>query len=95
MNYSELIKSVSKDTNIPKEYVKEICDSMFDVISSAISVGEDVRITHFGKFHFKKMNPHRMYSFKEGKVVELPARSKLAFKVGDTLRDRMKANGSS
>lgn len=93
MNKSEIIKIVASDTKIPQKYVSRVVDSFFDVVSSAISVGEDVQITGFGKFFHQELKEHRMYSLKEKEIVSLPVRHRVKFKLSTLLVDRMKKNG--
>ena len=95
MNKSEIIKVVAKDTGIPSRYVSRVVDSVFDVMSSAISVGEDVQITRFGKFWHQELKEHRMYSLKTKEIVTLPVRHRVKFKLSSSLRERMKNNGYS
>ena len=50
MNKSELIAAVAEATGISKSDASSAVDATFDVISDALTNGDDVRLTGFGSF---------------------------------------------
>lgn len=76
----DLSESASIRLGLPQEEVRKILDDMLDEIASALTHGEDVKFSNFGKFKFmqKKERKARNPKTKESAIVS--ARNVVSFK---------------
>ena len=50
MNRSEVVRSVARRTGVSQVETKKLLQAFFDVVSFALSIGEEVTLTNFGTF---------------------------------------------
>jgi DNA-binding protein HU-beta len=90
MNKKELIKSVVEATGLSKKDVTAIVDSVFDTITSALSQGQDVKISGFGTFKIKERAARKARNPQTGEEILIPENKVPAFKPAKSLRDAVK-----
>lgn len=106
MNKQELINNVAESTDYTKKDVEAVVNDVFHQISEALTNGNDVNISGFGKFESRKtkarngLNPKLLKELKEQGVDEVTAKQqasvtiaasrKPAFKPAKALKDSVK-----
>ena len=61
MTKSDLVRKVSEDMGCEMMYASRFVDSIFDIMSSALIYGEDVKIPTFGVLHPEITRGHKIY----------------------------------
>jgi integration host factor subunit alpha len=82
-------RSVQNQTGFPKKKSSDIVASLFEIIKSTLSSGEDVMISGFGKFSVRKKNERKGRNPATGEDMMLDARKVIAFKCSGKLKDRI------
>lgn len=82
----ELIQSLVENIHISKQDAKILVDNFFDIMSSALEKGEEVKISGFGSFNMrdKKSRPGR--NLHTGEAVTISERRVVTFKQGAHLK---------
>ncbi len=86
----ELVRKVQGATGSTLKDATRAVDAVFATISDALSAGEEVLVTGFGKFVVRKrraragVNPQN-----PSQRIQLPESTIPAFKAGKTLKDRV------
>ncbi|MBE2894173.1 integration host factor subunit alpha [Spirabiliibacterium falconis] len=85
----EIAEHLIEKLNLSKREAKELVESFFEQIRSALEQGEDVKLSGFGNFQLrdKKSRPGR--NPKTGESVAVSARRVVVFKPGQKLRSRV------
>lgn len=87
MNKSELISAVAEKSALSKKDAEAAVSAVLDVISSALSEGEEVRLVGFGSFEVKHRKERMGLNPKTKTAVPIPATKVPAFKPGKALKD--------
>lgn len=90
MNKKELIKSVAEATGLSKKDVTATVDSVFDTITSALSQGQDVKISGFGTFKIKERAARKGRNPQSGEEIMIEARKVPTFKPAKQLKELVK-----
>jgi len=90
MNKKELIKSVVEATGLSKKDVTAIVDSVFDTITSALSQGQDVKISGFGTFKVKERAERKARNIHTGEEIVVPPSKTASFKPAKALKESLK-----
>lgn len=90
MNKAELIEKVAKKTTLTKVQSEQVIDAALEVISKAVSKGDEVKLVGFGTFSrtVRKSRPGR--NPKTGTELIIPAAKVPKFKPGKDFRDLCK-----
>jgi integration host factor subunit alpha len=72
-----------------KTRVKEIIDSMVEIMKSTLESGEDILISSFGKFYLRNKHARMGRNPATGKDIILPARRIVKFSASRNLRDAL------
>ena len=56
---SDLINSVHKNVNLPKNKSAKVTESLLEIIKKTLENGEDIMISRFGKFYVKENKGRR------------------------------------
>lgn len=92
---AELAAAVYSRVNVSRGEAYELVDMMLEEMASALSRGEDVKLSSFGAFVVRSKNERPGRNPKTGVGVTIAARRVLTFRASRTLRDRLTANGAS
>ncbi len=87
MNKSELIAAVAEAAGISKSDASGAVDATFDVISDALTNGDDVRFTGFGSFTIVDCTARESRNPRTGKPIKFAALRQPKFKPGKRLED--------
>lgn len=66
MQNKDIIQALVKKIGLSKRQAKESLNAVFDEISKALSKGEEVRLSGFGKFLVKESQGRKLPKFKAG-----------------------------
>ena len=90
MNKAELVDRVAKKTMITKVQSEQVIDAALEVISKAVSKGDEVKLVGFGTFSrtVRKSRPGR--NPKTGTKLIIPAAKVPKFKAGKDFRELCK-----
>ena len=90
MNKNEFIEAVKVKAGLTKKDCKLALDSILEVIKDALSVGESVTLSNFGKFKVNEIKSKPMYNFSTKRTHLLPERKLPTFKASETLKQSVK-----
>lgn len=86
MNKKEFVTEVYSKCGLTKKDCELCLDVILDVIKSALSSGESVTLTNFGKFKITKTKAKSMYNFKEKKPTMVQAKKMPIFRASENLK---------
>ena len=89
---ANLIDSVSSQSGFTKKQSTDIVETIIGSMKDALSTGEDVLISGFGKFCVRRKAERKGRNPDTGDDLILPARRVVTFKCSGKLRNRI--NGS-
>ena len=86
MTRSELVQRIaSKVPNLTLSEVDSIVSVVFDSMMTALSEGNKVEIRGFCSFSTRRRNPRKSANPKTQKIIEIPSRNVLYFRIGREL----------
>lgn len=90
MTKSQLIEAIfEKADGLTKNQVAVIIETVFDGMKEALSKGDKVEIRGFGSFKVKEGKAREGRNPKTGQKVEVPAKKRLHFKIGEPFHDAL------
>lgn len=93
MTKNEMKMKLAKQVGLSAVKCNEVLDAIFDaekgIIANTIANGEKLAIPGFGTFNTKKMEARKGVNPSTGKKIQISARTKVTFKVGKTLKERI------
>ncbi|MDD4408545.1 MAG: HU family DNA-binding protein [Clostridia bacterium] len=75
MNKKLIIKTISKNTNIPKVTVERVLDGLETVVLDALRKGEVINFTGFLKLYTKQRNERTFINFQTGETFVAPVKT--------------------
>lgn len=87
MNKSELIKTLSEETNIPIEEAALVVNTFVDSMKDALSDGDRVEIRGFGSFKVKDYGGYSGRNPKTGDMVVVEPKRLPFFRAGKELKE--------
>jgi DNA-binding protein HU-beta len=87
VNKAELVEKVAKKTDLTKVQSEQVIDAALEVISRAVSKGDEVKLVGFGTFSRAVRKARTGRNPKTGTKVEIPAAKVPKFKPGKDFRD--------
>ncbi|HHB92960.1 MAG TPA: HU family DNA-binding protein [Thioploca sp.] len=87
MNKSELIATVSENTDIPKTTISKAVDAMMDAIKDALSDGDTVTLIGFGTFSVRDRAARVGRNPRTGERLDIKATKVPVFKPGKSMKD--------
>lgn len=91
MTKKELIAAMAEKTEQTKKDTEVMLNTLIDVISEALSNGEEVAIAGLGKFEVRERAARTGRNPKTGESIEIAASKAPVFKASKTLKDAVKA----
>jgi len=92
MTKSELIKALNeKLPAMQRSDVESAVNCMLQHMKNALVEGERIEIRGFGSFNLRHQLPRIGRNPKSGEVVNLPGKTRIHFKPGKEMRDRINA----
>jgi integration host factor subunit alpha len=92
---AEIAERLFEHVGLNKREAKEFVDSFFEVISTALSQGEHVKLSGFGNFDLRNKNQRPGRNPKTGKEIPISARRVVTFRPGLKMKARVEANAGS
>ena len=89
MNKSDLIKTLSKQLDVPQRKAEEIVDMMFRTMSKALTSGDRIEIRGLGSFTIKEYKGYHGRNPKTGEKIFVSGKRLPFFKCGKDLRERL------
>ncbi|MEO1701825.1 MAG: HU family DNA-binding protein [Pseudomonadota bacterium] len=87
MNKNELAAAVAEKTGMAKGDAATAVDAVFDVITSTLKGGDDVRLLGFGNFVVQQRAATTGRNPMTGQPVDIPAKRVPKFSAGKGLKD--------
>ena len=87
---NELIEALIKKVSLSKRQATESLNTILDEITKALSKGEEVILTGFGKFKVSQRKEREGINPKTKERIKIPAMKTPKFKAGQTLKDAVK-----
>lgn len=87
MTKSELIAEISKVAELTKQNAEQALNGIFDAIKTALSKGEEVRLTGFGSFKVNGRAARTGRNPRTGQEIKIAASKAPVFKAGKELKD--------
>ena len=87
MNKSELVSAVTSTSGTSKGDADSVVDAWCNAITDALSRGEEVRLTGFGRFSVANRSARVGRNPRTGEPINIPASKQPKFKAGKQLKD--------
>ncbi len=91
MNKNDLIAEVSTKTGLSRAEAGKAVEATFDVISSALGKGDEVKIAGFGNFAVAERAASEGRNPRTGESIAIPASKSPKFRAGKGLKDAVNA----
>jgi integration host factor subunit alpha len=85
----QIVNTVYNRLGIPKNKSVEVVETLLEIIKKALTNGEDVLISGFGKFCVKEKRERRGRNPQTAKEMMLRARRVVTFRCSGILRDKI------
>ena len=92
MNKKDLVSRLASSTGVTKADSKFMLDAVIDVISDALTEGDEVYLPRLGKFYVGTVAAHDVENGLAGGVMHYEKRHQVRFRQAKELRERV--NGS-
>lgn len=93
---SELIaKIVEENPHLTLVDATKVVDTIFNAIGDTVAAGNRVELRGFGTFTLKTLNAKIGRNPRNGDPVDIPAKSRMWFRAGKGLNDRLNAGSHS
>lgn len=89
-NKESLAQAIAKKTGASKRQSEECLGVVLEEIEKALSKGEEVALTGFGKFYVADRKAREGINPKTGEKINIPAQKVPRFKAGKALKDSVK-----
>lgn len=91
MTKAEFLDQLAADDRIgSKKLAGDAVDAMLDTITSALTSGEEVNFTGFGKFHVAERGPRQGVNPRTGERITIPGGKVPRFSAGSALKTKVK-----
>jgi DNA-binding protein HU-beta len=87
MNKSELIDAVASETDLSKADAARATDAVLDIITGALSKGDQVTLVGFGTFSVRNRAARAGRNPQTGETIQIKASKSPGFKAGKALKD--------
>ena len=91
MNYSELVKAVSKEADTTEAIAKEVLEGLSKVLVSRLMKSEEITLAGLGKFKVKESPERSGRNPATGEAITIAASRKVSFASSKMLKDKMSA----
>jgi len=88
---TDIIGAVSDHTGFTKQRSRHCANALIEIIRCTLESGENVKISHFGKFEIKERKRRRCRNPRSGAEMIVPARRVVAFKSFKRLKNTLNA----
>jgi integration host factor subunit alpha len=85
----DIVEAIAREAGFPKNQSFEIVETLLELIKQALSSGEDVLVSGFGKFSVKEKRERRGRNPATGEDMMLEPRRVVTFKCSGNLRKKI------
>jgi nucleoid DNA-binding protein len=89
----DLIDRIAESTGMRQTLVKAVVQGFFDEVTSELAKGNRLEFRDFGVFETKTTPPRTAQNPRTLKKVEVPAKRRVVFKPGRSIRQRLNGHG--
>lgn len=89
MTKADLIDSLARKTELPRQKAEDIVNGVFDDIVAALKNGDKVNISGFGTFSVSHRKGRTGRNPKTGEAIEIAPSRAAKFKAGKTLKESL------
>lgn len=89
LNKADLIRGIASESDLTVKEVDRVIDRFLDLIGTSLAVGEDVKLSGFGKFEAKILKSQQRRNPRTGETFIAPDKVSVAFAPSPILRDRV------
>ncbi len=89
MNKSDLVKQLSKETELPMRKSEEIVDMVFNTMAEALEKSDRIEIRGFGSFVVKEYKGYTGRNPKTGEQITVRSKRLPFFKAGKELKENI------
>lgn len=89
MNKTQLIDTVKKESNLKKQEVEIVLESLLNIIMNEVANGEKVQITGFGSFERKERNERIVKNPKTQEDMIVPSSKVPGFSAGSIFKEKV------
>jgi integration host factor subunit alpha len=90
---AQLAELLFEHVGINKRESKDIIDAFFDLISSSLIAGNDVKISGFGNFQIRTKAPRPGRNPRTGELIPIKARRVVTFHASYKLKEQIQEEG--
>lgn len=90
MNKIELINALASSAEISKVDARKALEAFIDIVGNILSEGEKLSLPGFGSFEVIERKERTGRNPRTGEEMTIPASKMAKFKVGKSLKDRVK-----
>jgi len=83
----DIIRMITDSSDLSEEVIREVLDSFFFVIKSALSVGEELELRGFASFRIRKRKRRLGKNPKTGESVPIPPKKIVKVVLGRELKN--------
>jgi integration host factor subunit alpha len=86
---ASMAESLFNELGLNKREARELVDSFFDDLRSALAAGEQIKLSGFGNFDLRDKNQRPGRNPKTGEEIPITARRVVTFRPGQKLKSRV------
>ena len=90
MNKSDLIAKIADKAELTKKDAEKALNAFVESVTEALKADDKVVLVGFGSFETKKRAARKGKNPQTGAIIDIPAATVPAFKVGKALKDAVK-----
>ena len=87
MTKADIVERISATTGLTKKDTAMVINRFFEVVTEALSQGNNIEIRGFGSFKVKNRRARKARNPRTGETVEVPSRLVPTFKPSKELKD--------
>jgi nucleoid DNA-binding protein len=92
LSKDDFVKKVKEALNLSSMKVaKDTVDAVFNVLTEAVTAGEEVSIIGLGKFSVTERAARKCRNPQTGETIDVPAKKVVKFKLSSSLKNSMNA----
>lgn len=92
---AQLAELLFEQIGLNKRESKDMVDAFFDLVSSSLVNGDDVKITGFGNFQIRTKSSRPGRNPRTGEAIPIAARRVVTFHASQKLKEQIQVGGSA
>ena len=89
MNKKSIVEEIHEKIGFSRRETRAIVDSAIELMKGALTKGEPVMISSFGKFSPRQRKERKGRNPQTGETITIPARKVVTFKLSRVLKERI------